>query len=250
MPEVSDESARLVVVSPPFADGPGEPPLDKARYAQFITVVLQEVARVVQPDGVLVVINTDLRDHSRYNRGRTEFDGTVWYKHAALRTLAESAGFRCFDCKIWAKSLGTNVYRFNYSFTQFFCRNGHRAHRPGRNVPHRPFRTDVWLLPGGTQRTDSTGHRFRNAVHPTIVERCISEFTDVDDLVVSPFTGSGTVLAMAHLMNRRWIGYEVDRRLSRLISESIYGPVRPKVYGALSARIMQQTQLSPRSAHS
>lgn len=236
MTEVKDQSARLVIMSPPFADGSEGPTLDKTRYLEFIGSVLTETYRLLAPNGTLISINTDLRDHTRYNRGCRRHEGSVWFKHSDLRAQAENAGFKCIDCKIWAKSLKANVYRYNFAYIMFFCKQGCRPFRSGPRKRSRLFKADVWLLQGGTQRVDSMGFRFRNAIHPEIVERCIDEFTVAGDLVVSPFTGSGTIPAVAQLMARNWIGYEVDTSLRLLINESIYGPNRPSIYKIILAR--------------
>ena len=100
-------------------------------------------------------------------------------------------------------------------------------------LPHKiakGFGPDVWLLERGTIRRDSRGFIFRDAIHPEIVKRCLEQFTSTDDLVVSPFTGSGTVLAVAKMMGRRCIGYEVNLDLKPLIFTSIETPSLLKVY--------------------
>lgn len=230
MEEVKDESAKMVIASPPFTNNQDGITLDKSSYLDFLKAVYSEIARILCPDGILVSVNTDLRDHSYYNGGLTEFDRTIWFKHSDLRNIAESTGFKCIDCKIWAKSLNVNVYRYNFAYIMFFCKKDYRSIRPGLSKRNPDFRSDVWLLTGGTQRVDLSGYRFRNAIHPRIVELCIEEFSNPNDLIVSPFTGSGTILAVAEIMGRNWIGYEIDDKLKSLINESIYGPVRPKIY--------------------
>ena len=80
-------------------------------------------------------------------------------------------------------------------------------------------------------RRDSKGYIFRDAIHPEIPYRCVQEFTEKGDLVLSPFAGSGTILAVAHDLRREAIGYEINKDLERLIHESVHGP-RPKIYDA------------------
>jgi DNA modification methylase len=93
-------------------------------------------------------------------------------------------------------------------------------------------------LEGGVYRKSSDGFVFRNAFHPEIAELCIDEFTRPGDLVVSPFSGSGTILAVAELMGRSWVGYEINARLKGLINESIYGPNRPAIYKNIEKRYL------------
>ena len=225
MPEVGDDSSALVIGSPPFTFHPDQRTLDKAEYLAALMQIFLEASRVLAPNGALVVVNTDLRDHARYNRGNTKFEGLVWQKHCDIRTAAETAGFRCFDTKIWAKSLRADSYRYTFSYIQFF-RKSSLLSRGLINRSQEDFAPDVWLLEGGTKRRDSTGSVFRDAFHPEIVARCIKRFTVAGDLVISPFVGSGTVLSVARLMRRRCIGYEVNRELGNLIRESVSAPGR------------------------
>jgi DNA modification methylase len=234
--EVKDGSVPLVIMSPPFTYDLLGKKLDKVQYLQSTHSILSEILRILAQNGNLVTINTDLRDHAQYNANCKDYEGTVWFKHSDLRNEIESIGFKCIDYKIWVKSLNINVYRYNFAHIMFFCKKGARPFRPGYKKSNSEFKSDVWFLKGGTQRVDSSGFRFRNAVHPEIVERCIEELTLPGDLVVSPFTGSGTILAVAELMGRKWIGYEIDLGLQLLIKESIYGPKRPEIYNTILSR--------------
>ncbi len=233
MSEVASGDAQLVIAAPPFTfANQGE--LDKLSYLETLGTVFAECVRILRPSGVLVVINTDLRDHARLNRGDGSFDGCIWQKHTDLRTVAESVGLRCIDLKIWAKSLRQNKYRYTYSFIQFFQASGLKAHNVTRGATSAEFAADVWLLPGGGYRRDSEGYVFRDAIHPEVARYCIEQLTNPGDLVVAPFAGSGTVLAVARLVGRRSIGFEVDTRLHRMLRESIN---RPERFGAYAATI-------------
>jgi hypothetical protein len=229
MPEIADASARLVFMSPPFTNNPDGRTLDKSGYLAFLDRVMTESVRTLLPGGVLVSLNTDLRDHARYNHGDASYDGTVWHKHLAIRNIAEHHNLSNFDHKIWAKSLKENMYRFSFSHILFYQKSGRRLRPHGRKHAW-GFGPDVWLLEDSMQRRDSKGYTFPDAIHPKIVRRCIDEFTQEGDLVVSPFTGSGTILAVANDMGRRWVGYEINKRLKRLIRESVSGPNRPGIY--------------------
>jgi DNA modification methylase len=224
MREVKDGSAHLVFASPPFTNHRDGTTLNKSSYLEFLGRVLSEARRTLQPGGVLVVINTDLRDHARYNRGDTRFDGLVWQKHCDIRKAAEQIGFECVETKIWAKSLKRNMYRYSFSYIQFFrlARGKPRTAHKGRAHPE--FAADIWLLQGGTQRLHPRRTIFRDAIHPEIVRRCLDQFSQPGDVVVCPFAGSGTVLAVSHMMGRRCIGYEINRTLQPLICRSIKSP--------------------------
>lgn len=228
MDEVRANATQLVIASPPFTNQRDCKTLDKKQYLDFIERVFSETHRVLKPSGILVTVNTDLRDHARYNSGNTFFDGLLWQKHGDIRRVAEGLGFRCVDTKIWAKSLKRNMYRYTFAYLQVFRKPAARRMLRGCATP--AFAPDVWLLEGGSRRQDSRGCVFRDAIHPEIVSRCIDQFTRPGDLVVCPFTGSGTVIAVARLMARRCIGYEINRELEPMIRESIEKPELFAIY--------------------
>jgi DNA modification methylase len=239
MEEIADESVRLVIASPPYTNNHDRITLDKVKYLAFIERVFSESLRIIVPGGVLVSVNTDLRDHARYNRGNYSFEGQIWFKHCDIRKTAEEIGFRCFDCKIWAKTLNRDVRRYTFAYIVFYSKPIAKIHRPLYPRVTHGFGPDVWLLEKGTRRKSSGGLVFLDAIHPCIVERCINEFASPGDLVVSPFTGSGTIPAVAELMGRHWAAYEVDKKLKNLIQKSIYGPNRPEVYRSLEVKYQQ-----------
>jgi DNA modification methylase len=233
MREVPANAARLVFASPPFTNNPDGKTLDKNDYLEFVGRVYAEAFRALAPGGVLVSLNTDLRDHAQYNKGDHAYDGTVWHKHHAIREAAEDIGYRCFDHKIWVKSEKENLYRYNFSHILFYAKPGGKVSRAYERRHAPGFGPDVWKLQDSMQRRDSKGFLFRDAIHPEIPKRCIDEFTRKGDLVISPFAGSGTICAVAELMGRNWAGYEVNTKLERLILESVKGP-RPDVYAQVT----------------
>jgi DNA modification methylase len=243
MQEIADLSTRLVIISPPYTNNRDGKTLDKKKYMSFLRKTFSESFRVLIPGGVLVCINTDLRDHGRYNCGNRSFEGQVWFKHCDIRRIAEEVGFRCFDCKMWAKTLNRDMMRYTFSYIVFYSKPGGKVYRPLAPKVAEGFGPDVWLLEKGTIRKSSNGLVFRNAIHPYLAERCIAEFTSPGDLVVCPFTGSGTIPAVAQLMDRNWVGYEVNKTLKDLIWDSIYGPKRPKVYRPLEEKYQKKAKL-------
>jgi hypothetical protein len=238
MSELKDGTAQIVIGSPPFTNQPDSKTLGKNSYLGFIRRIFCESLRVLEPGGFLVSINTDLRDHARYNDGDSRFDGCLWQKHCALRVLAEDVGFRCVETKIWVKSFRRNLYRYTFSYIQFFRKPGAGASSSPRGKLADAFAPDVWLLENGTHRRGSRGHVFREAVHPEIVSRCLDRFTRRGDLVICPFVGSGTVPSVARLMGRRCVGYEINQGLKPLIRESIQAPDHFPMYAKLLTELV------------
>ena len=54
-----------------------------------------------------------------------------------------------------------------------------------------------------------------------IVERCIRLFSYVDDIILDPFTGSGTTLKIAKEWSRKYVGYEAVKSYSKIINAKL-----------------------------
>lgn len=230
MKEIKAQTVDLIIASPPFTNQAGGNTLDKQDFLAFLGRTFTEMERILKPGGFLVSVNTDLRDHARYNGGNPYYNGLIWHKHGSIRRIATELGLRHRDSKIWVKTLRRNVYRYTFSYVLFFQKPAKSRNITLRYRVDAEFGADVWLLEGGTRRRDSRGFIFRDAIHPSIVQRCIGRLTHPGDLVVSPFTGSGTVLAVASMMDRNSIGYEINTELARLIRESIEHPQQFPAY--------------------
>lgn len=54
-----------------------------------------------------------------------------------------------------------------------------------------------------------------------LLKRCISEFSDEDNIVLDPFMGSGSTAVASLELNRRFIGFEVDSEYYNIAHERI-----------------------------
>lgn len=89
------------------------------------------------------------------------------------------------------------------------------ATRPGQS-PEKTFYTgelanSVWnILPVQPQRKASGNGNHPCPFPEELAHRLISLYSYRGDLVLDPFTGSGTVAKVAHRLGRRFVGYEVN----------------------------------------
>ena len=75
--------------------------------------------------------------------------------------------------------------------------------------PQGPALSDVWDLPFlSTVSKERTGYPTQKP--ETLLERIIQSSTNEGDLVADFFCGSGTTLAVANRLNRRWLGCDVN----------------------------------------
>ncbi|HTY89538.1 MAG TPA: site-specific DNA-methyltransferase, partial [Methanocella sp.] len=70
----------------------------------------------------------------------------------------------------------------------------------------------VWSF--GSESAKKIGHP---APYPVeLPSRCIKLYTFEGDVVLDPFIGSGTTAVAAKMLNRHYVGYEVDKEYVEL----------------------------------
>lgn len=75
---------------------------------------------------------------------------------------------------------------------------------------------DVWFLPL-VQGKERLRGEDRRALHPTqkpeeILKRIIIASSNIGDIVLDPFMGSGTTAIVAKRLERKWIGIEKEKK--------------------------------------
>lgn len=69
---------------------------------------------------------------------------------------------------------------------------------------------------------DEGGVQFkRNKKPEALIERILSMCTEEGDIILDSFAGSGTTLAVAHKMKRKWIGIEVGKHCDKYIVDRL-----------------------------
>jgi adenine-specific DNA-methyltransferase len=220
-PKVPDNSVRTIHTSPPYNIGRDyegyQDKLDEEEYLGFIGQVLSECMRVLVPGGALF-----------WQTGYTSEgkDYIIPLDHLTF-DLFRKLGFRLKDRIIWRYWGGM---AFKCKFT-----NKHETIlwwvKPGQETECPHF--DVFPVREATKFHDSRNNLFgRNpgnvwevdrvafgssdqtshiAVFPEeISDRIILATTREDELVLDPFSGSGTVCKVAKSHGRRFVGFEIS----------------------------------------
>src|SRR5205814_5633479 len=104
--------------------------------------------------------------------------------------------------------------------------------RPQETADHFREDGDTWYVPRvcGTFR-ERTGHPCQ--MPEAVLERIIRVASNPGDLVIDPFAGSGTTLAVAKRLRRRYLGVElsedyaaaIERRLAQVVPGDEAPPV-------------------------
>ncbi|GHT50550.1 methyltransferase [Spirochaetia bacterium] len=258
MKEVPDNSVHLIVTSPPYfnikdysKDGYQEKQTGKkkkgqigdvADYEQYIDELLlvwKECERILKPNGK-IAINTPLMPMlkssmtTHYNRHIFDIDSDI--KHS----IVHNTGLFLLDIYIWNRTnpskkmmFGSYPYPRNFyaqnttEFISIYVKDGPSENNVPEEIKEQSkltqeewinFTKQIWNIP--VPGKGDIGFGKHSALMPEeIVRRCVRLFTFVGDIVLDPFTGSGTTLKVAKELNRHYIGYEISETYKKVINE-------------------------------
>jgi DNA modification methylase len=264
MTELKDGSVELVVTSPPYWHikdygvkgqvGYGQ---SLHQYLKDLYCVWRECHRALAPGRRLCInIGDQFARATVYGRYK------VIPLHAEIIAQCEDIGFDYMGSIIWQKRttmrtsggatvMGSYPYppnglvEIDYEHIMLFKRPG-KAPKVARSVKERSrlskqeWKTDFnghWHFGGARQ----VGHE---AMFPEeLPRRLISMFTFVGETVLDPFLGSGTTIKAALDLNRRAVGYEINRDFQEVIEKKI----GPKAFKGISVTHQDQRATSSRT---
>lgn len=234
--KIADATVDLGVIDPPYNIGyeydvhkDDMPPRD---YEAFMTYVMSEYFRTLKPDGALWLII-----------------GDEWA--CELKVAASKLGFRVRNWVVWHYTFGVNTpTKFTRSHAHCFhfvknpkpgghcwhpekvpsmrqlVYNDNRAKAGGRNPDDTWILNPRWLPDGFAEHHDTwyvprlcgTFKEKRdtpNQLPEQLVARIITATSDVGDIVLDAFAGSGTVPIVAKKLGRVPFGFELSERYQK-----------------------------------
>ncbi len=228
-----DESVDLVFADPPYnlqLDGdlmrPNNTRVDGVdddwdkfdsfeTYDAFSRAWLAQCRRILKPDGALWVIGSY---HNIFRLGAGLQDQGYWILNDVIwRKVNPMPNFRgrrltnAHETLIWAARDQKSRYTFNYESLKALNDD-------------LQMRSD-WLFPicsGPERLKDDDGRK----AHPTqkpeaLLARVLLATTNVGDVVLDPFFGTGTTGAAARRLGRRFVGIEREERYVEIARERI-----------------------------
>ncbi|MDW8321274.1 MAG: DNA methyltransferase [Armatimonadota bacterium] len=185
-----------------------------AEYDQFTEAWLLAARRVLKDTGTLWVIGTY---HNIYRIGKILMDlgfwilnDVVWIKTNPMPQFRGVRFANAHETLIWAQKVRGAKYTFNY-------------HQMKALNDDLQMRSD-WYIPicTGRERIRINGEKAHSTQKPeALLYRVILSSTNVGDIVLDPFFGTGTTGAVAKRLHRRWIGIERDARYVAVAQERI-----------------------------
>jgi len=177
---------------------------DFAAYDDFTRSWLTACRRVLKDDGTIWVIGSY---HNIFRVGAIMMDLGFWILNDVLwRKTNPMPNFRgtrftnATETLIWAqKSRAQKRYTFNYHAM--------------KNLNDEKQMTNVWDIPlcTGAERLKANGKKAHSTQKPeALLYRVILSSSNVGDVVLDPFSGSGTTAAVAKKLKRHYIGIERD----------------------------------------
>jgi site-specific DNA-methyltransferase (adenine-specific) len=174
----------------------------------FQKIWIEQARRILKPNGTIWISGTY---HSIYQCGFALqllnfkiLNDIAWYKPNAAPNLSGRYFTASHETLIWAIKDKNEKHTFNYSDMKNKSYKEDVFKNEGKQM------RSVWSIPTTPKREKLSGN------HPTqkplsLIERIIVASTNEGDTVFDPFSGSCTTGVACYLLNRKFIGAELEK---------------------------------------
>lgn len=244
---VPDECVKLVITSPPYNIGKEyERATDLKQYLERVNPIIDEVVRVLSPNGSLC-----------WQVGNYVEDSQVFPLDIFYYPIFKSRGFRLRNRIVWHFEHGlhaTKRFSGRYEVLLWFTKgdqytfNLDNVRVPAKYPGKRHFKgekrgllsgnplgknpSDLWLLLEKEWESslwtipNVKANHPEKTIHPCqfpieLVERCVLALTSEGDWVLDPFSGVGSALLAALRHNRRGLGCEKEAKYVQVAKDRI-----------------------------
>lgn len=256
MGNMEDNSVDLTLTSPPYDDlrtyneHVGGNKTEFNGYSFPFENIARELFRITKKGGVVVWVVGDATNKG--SETGTSFRQALYFKEC---------GFDLYDTMIYQKT-GTpfpQKTRYNQTFEYMFVfskgkpntfnpimkknvtagavRHSRKFRNPngemvpgfnGKPVNEYGIENNIWLIKNGMNKSTKDLVAFEHpAIFPEeLAAKHIITWTKKDDLVYDPFMGSGTTAKMSILLDRNWVGSELDSTYSDICNRRLEGIVK------------------------
>ena len=238
---VNADSVDLVVTSPPYnVDIQYNSHKDDVSYADYLEFSRKWMSRCFEwlKDDGRFCLNVPLDK----NKGGQQSVG------ADLTTIAKEIGFHYHSTIIWNEG---NISR-RTAWGSWKSASAPYVIAPVELIV--VLYKKNWKKTSGSkisdiERNEFNGESKKRIGHPApfpieLPRRCVKLFSYVDDVVLDPFSGSGTTLIAAVTNNRKGIGIDVDRKYCELARKRILENTEPAQVETLKKKVVKKETTS------
>lgn len=170
-------------------------------YQQWMISVLNEMNRVIKPDGS-IFFNHKPRRHKNRSFLPTEF--------------ISQSDVNLYQLIIWNRRSSPNIRADILvpctEHIYWLCKEKPKVYR---NQIEKEYRGEVWEITPKKQ-----------ADHPApfpeqLVKNCVLLSTQENDIVLDPFMGSGVAAVVANTLDRQWLGFEIDEKYIEITQKAV-----------------------------
>ena len=237
MNDIIDESIRLIITSPPYFNAKNYDHQDQiglnsnsyAKYISSMNPVWRECFRVLKPNGKLC-INSPILPMDKQTMSTHHNRDFLNINNDIENNILNTTEFFRYDLIIWDKGstdqlmMGSyphppNFYGLNtIEFINIFVKDGkpEKIDNKTKNKSKlskdewRKYISSIWKFPPEHDR-----------VHPApfpveLPFRLIKLFSFRNDIILDPFMGSGTTALAAKMVERHFLGYELNKNYIKL----------------------------------
>lgn len=230
--EIPDNSIDIIFADPPYnmqLNGdlwrPNQTKVDAVNdewdkyesfehYDKFSIAWLKECKRILKPNGTIWVIGSY---HNIFRVGKIMQDlefwilnDVIWMKTNPMPNFKGTRFNNAHETLIWASKTKNSKYKFHYKSMKAFNDD-------------KQMRSD-WYIPicNGGERIRINGEKAHSTQKPEeLLYRIILSSSNINDIVLDPFMGSGTTGAIAKKLRRRYIGIEKDSSYKKIAEDRI-----------------------------
>lgn len=232
---LENESVNLVVTSPPYNIGKKygkyKDNVPIKEWEQLISDITKEIVRVLKPNGSFFLNISPVPDNKTkeiiplesiaYFIGKKHglyLRNSIIWNFNNMQNCTNRLSGR-WECILWfVKDINNYVFNLEDIKIPYITKNDKRLDPNGGRNP-----TDVWYFDRVNNMTkQKLGITDAPCVYPVpMIERILIMSTNEDDIVLDPFLGSGTTLVACSHLNRKGIGYELDKKFEQIIKKRL-----------------------------
>ena len=160
-----------------------------------------------------------------------KYGGSIWISGTVhnifdVKNYLDEIGFKIINIVVWHKSdppplIYKNKFKFSYELIIWAKKDGkHTFNYKDMFAVDDEEMQDVWTIPAVGMSEKKFGY------HPTqkpeaLLERIIKACSNEGDIVLDPFSGSGTTCYVAKKLNRKYIGIEKNKEFFNISKRRI-----------------------------